>query len=45
MAVGVIIARIQPIHKGHLELIRQALNENENVLLLVGSADKLSNNT
>jgi cytidyltransferase-like protein len=42
MAVGVIIARIQPIHKGHLELIRQALNENENVLLLVGSADKLN---
>ena len=42
MTVGVIIARIQPIHKGHLELIRQALNENENVLLLVGSADKLN---
>ena len=40
--VGVIIARIQPIHKGHLELIRQALNENEEVLLLVGSADKLN---
>ena len=42
MKVGVIIARIQPIHKGHLELIRQALNENEQVLLLVGSADKLN---
>ena len=42
MAVGVIIARIQPIHKGHLELLRQALNENDNVLLLVGSADKLN---
>lgn len=42
MAVGVIIARIQPIHKGHLELIRQALNENDEVLLLVGSADKLN---
>ena len=40
--VGVIIARLQPIHKGHLELIRQALNENESVLLLVGSADKLN---
>lgn len=40
--VGVIIARIQPIHKGHLELIRQALAENEEVLLLVGSADKLN---
>lgn len=42
MKVGVIIARIQPIHRGHLELIRQALNENESVLLLVGSADKLN---
>ena len=40
--VGVIIARLQPIHKGHLELVRQALNENDKVLLLVGSADKLN---
>jgi cytidyltransferase-like protein len=40
--VGVIIARLQPIHNGHLELIRQALNENDSVLLLVGSADKLN---
>jgi len=42
MKVGVIIARMQPIHNGHLELIRQALNENEEVLVLVGSADKLN---
>ena len=42
MAVGVIIARLQPIHKGHLELVRQALNENDSVLVLVGSADKLN---
>ena len=42
MAVGVIIARLQPIHKGHLELVRQALNENDEVLILVGSADKLN---
>lgn len=40
--VGVIIARLQPIHNGHLELIRQALNENDEVLVLVGSADKLN---
>ena len=40
--VGVVIARLQPIHKGHLELIRQALKENDSVLLLVGSADKLN---
>lgn len=42
MATGVIIARLQPIHNGHLELIRQALNENDDVLVLVGSADKLN---
>ena len=40
--VGVIIARLQPIHNGHLELINQALNENDKVLVLVGSADKLN---
>ena len=40
--VGVIIARLQPIHNGHLELIRQALNENDVVLILIGSADKLN---
>lgn len=42
MKVGVIIARMQPIHNGHLELINQALNENEKVLVLVGSANKLN---
>jgi len=42
MSAGVILARLQPIHNGHLELIRQALNENEKVLLLVGSADKVN---
>ena len=42
MSLGVIIARLQPIHKGHLELVRQALNENDEVLVLIGSADKLN---
>ena len=42
MKIGVILARMQPIHKGHLELIRQALNENERVLILVGSANKIN---
>ena len=42
MKHGVIIARLQPIHNGHLELVSQALNENDEVLLLVGSADKLN---
>lgn len=40
--VGVIIARLQPIHNGHLELVRQAMDENDRVLVLVGSADKLN---
>lgn len=40
--IGVILARLQPIHNGHLELIRQAIAENDRVLLLVGSADKLN---
>lgn len=38
---GVILARFQPIHNGHLELINKAMNENEEVLILIGSADKL----
>lgn len=41
MKVGVILARFQPIHNGHMELIRKAINENEKVLILIGSADKI----
>ena len=37
---GVIVARFQPVHNGHLALIEKAVNESERVLLLVGSADK-----
>lgn len=40
MNVGVILARFQPIHNGHMELIHTALNENDKVLILIGSADK-----
>jgi cytidyltransferase-like protein len=29
MKVGVILARFQPIHNGHLELIKKALDEYE----------------
>lgn len=39
-SVGVILARFQPIHDGHLELIRHALLMNDRVLILIGSADK-----
>lgn len=41
MKVGIILARFQPIHNGHLELIKKALDENEKVLILIGSADKI----
>jgi cytidyltransferase-like protein len=41
MKVGVILERFQPIHNGHLELIKKALDENEKVLILIGSADKI----
>lgn len=41
MKVGVILARFQPIHNGHLALIEKAVNENDKVLILIGSSDKL----
>lgn len=41
MKVGVILARFQPIHNGHVELIKKAFEENDKVLILIGSADKI----
>ena len=40
--IGVILARLQPIHNGHLELIDKAVNENDRVYVFVGSADKFN---
>ena len=40
--VGVILARLQPIHNGHIALIEKASCENDEVIVLVGSADKLN---
>lgn len=40
--VGVILARLQPIHNGHLALIRKASQENEVVHVFIGSADKFN---
>lgn len=37
---GVILARFQPVHEGHIALIKKACDENERVLLLVGSANQ-----
>ena len=42
MSIGVILARLQPIHNGHLELINKAVNENDKVYVFVGSADKFN---
>lgn len=35
MKYGVILARFQPVHNGHLALITKACTENDRVLLLV----------
>lgn len=40
--VGVILARFQPIHNGHLELIKKASSENDEALVFIGSIDKLN---
>lgn len=42
MKVGVVLARLQPIHNGHLELIEQACDENDRVYVFIGSADKFN---
>lgn len=42
MKTGVILARFQPVHNGHMALIEKAYNENDNVLVIIGSSDKLS---
>ena len=39
---GVLLARFQPVHNGHMALIKKGCEENEKMLLLVGSADKLN---
>lgn len=40
--VGVILARFQPIHNGHIALIYKATQENDEVLVIIGSVDKLN---
>ena len=42
MNIGVILARFQPIHNGHLALIKKAMNENDKVIILIGSSDKIN---
>ena len=40
MSLGVILSRGQPIHKEHIEMINKALQENNEVLFIMGSSDK-----
>lgn len=40
--VGVILARLQPIHNGHLALIQKSINENDETYVFIGSADKFN---
>ena len=40
MSTAVIIGRFQPLHNGHVNLINQALNEHDKVLVLIGSVNK-----
>ncbi len=37
---GVIIGRFQPMHKGHLDIIKKASNEFEEVIIVIGSKNK-----
>jgi len=38
--VGIILARFQPLHNGHMELIKKAYKENEEIYIFIGSSDK-----
>lgn len=40
--IGVILARFQPIHNGHLALVKKAAFENDEVHVFIGSADKFN---
>lgn len=41
-STGVILARLQPVHNGHLALIEKSLRENDDTYVFVGSADKFN---
>ena len=40
MKVGIFLARMQPLHNAHLWLIDKALEENDKVLIVLGSENK-----
>lgn len=39
--VGVFLARMQPVHNAHLFLVEKALEENDKVLIVLGSENKV----
>lgn len=39
--VGVFLARMQPVHNAHLFLVNKALEENDKVLIVLGSENKV----
>ena len=41
MKVGIFLARMQPLHNAHLWLIDKALEENDKVLIVLGSENKV----
>lgn len=40
--VGVFLARLQPVHNGHMALISKMISENDEALILIGSCDKMN---
>lgn len=38
--IGIFIGRFQPLHNGHLNIIKQTLVENEFVIVIIGSKNK-----
>lgn len=40
MKVGVFLARMQPMHKAHIWMVKKALEENDKVLVVLGSSNK-----
>jgi cytidyltransferase-like protein len=40
MRYGVILMRAQPVHRGHIDMIEKALEENDRILVVLGSANK-----
>lgn len=40
MEIGIFLARLQPLHNGHMEIIKKMYSENDDVHIFIGSSDK-----